>query len=78
MAIIHVNLSRHLQLRIGGLCWCQVLLPICDGNLRIRIREKTLEFSTVLSTLSPYCKLTSKCKLNTHNRLTAFGPGLPG
>jgi len=25
-----------------------------EGNQRIRIREKTLKFSTVLSTLSPY------------------------
>jgi len=30
---------------------------LADGNQRIRIREKTLEFSTVLSTLSPYLTL---------------------
>jgi len=22
-------LSRHLQLRTGGICWCKVLLPVC-------------------------------------------------
>jgi len=33
--------------------WC--LHALADGNQRIQIREKTLEFSsTVLSTLSPY------------------------
>jgi len=29
------------------------LHALADGNQRIRIREKTLEFSTVLTTLSP-------------------------
>ena len=33
------------------------LHALADGNRRIRIREKTLEFSTVLSTLSPYLTL---------------------
>ena len=33
------------------------LHAVADGNRRIRIREKTLEFSTVLSTLSPYLTL---------------------
>jgi len=42
--------SQHLQLRPGGFCWCKVLL--FDGNQHIRIRRKTLEFSsTGLSTL---------------------------
>jgi len=55
--------SRYLQLRTGGFRWCIVLLPACpsDGNQCIRIREKTLEFSsTVLSTLSPYLKSCAK------------------
>jgi len=30
------------------------LHALADGNQCIRIREKTLEFSTVLSTLCPY------------------------
>jgi len=47
--------SWHVQLRTGGFCWCKVLLPLADGNQRIRIREKTLKFSsTLLYTLSPY------------------------
>ena len=48
--------SWHLQLRTGALCWCKCLMhTLADGNQRIRIREKTLEFSsTVLSTLSLY------------------------
>ena len=48
--------SRHLRLRTGGFCWCKVSLhALADGNQRIRISEKTLEFSsTVLSTSSPY------------------------
>ena len=33
------------------------LHALADGNRHIRIREKTLEFSTVLSTLSPYLTL---------------------
>jgi len=40
-----------------GFCWCKVLLPhdLAEGNQRIRIREKSLQFSSaVLSTLSPY------------------------
>jgi len=46
--------SQHLQLRTGGAkFWCQHVL--FDGNQRIWIMEKMLEFSsTVLSTLSPY------------------------
>ena len=36
------------------------------GNQRIRIREKTLEFSsTVLSTLAPYHCLLAYCQLNS-------------
>ena len=38
---------------VGATFYC--LHALADGNQRIRIREKTLEFSsTVLSTLSPY------------------------
>ena len=55
------SVSQHLQLRTGGFSWCKVLLPAC--NQRIRIREKTLEFSTVLSMLSPYCTCADKEKL---------------
>ena len=47
--------SRHLQLRSGGFCWCKVLLlhALADGNQCIWIREKTLEFcSTVIYTVS--------------------------
>ena len=50
-------ISWHLQLRTGGFCWCKVLClhALGNGNQRIWIRDKTLEFfSTVLSTLSPY------------------------
>jgi len=67
--------SRHLQLRTGGFCWCKVLLPhaLAGCNQRIRIREKTLEFSsTVLSTQSLHLNT------QTHTRLTALCPGLPG
>ena len=49
--------SRHLQLTTGGFCWrAKFYCPhaLADGNQRIQIRDKTLEFSTVLSTLSPY------------------------
>jgi len=56
--------SRHLQLRteedfVGTKFYCPHALA--DGNQRIRIREKTLEFSsTVLSTLSPNLRSTPK------------------
>jgi len=49
--------SRHLQLSteedfVGSKLYCPHALA--DGNQRIRIREKTLEFSSVvLSALSP-------------------------
>ena len=49
--------SQRLQWRIGGFCSGKFYCPraLADGNQCIRIREKTLEFSsTVLSTLSPY------------------------
>jgi len=49
--------SRQLQLRTGGFCWCKVYCPHAPaaGNQCIPIREKMLAFSTtVLSTLSPY------------------------
>jgi len=49
--------TEHLQLRTGGFCWCKVLLPhaLADGNQRIRIRTKMMEFSSaVSSTLSLY------------------------
>jgi len=45
--------SQELEDVVGGKFYCPHALA--DGNQRIRIREKTLEFSsTVLSTLSPY------------------------
>ena len=48
--------SQHLQLRTAGFSWCKVLLP---ANQRIRIREKTLEFSsTVLSTRCLYLNMS--------------------
>jgi len=49
--------SRHLQLRTVGLVGAKLYCPhaFADGNQHIRIREKTLEFSSaVLSTLSLY------------------------
>ena len=53
--------SRHLQLTAGGFCWCAKFYgphALADGNQCNRIREKTLEFSsTVSSTLSPYLLL---------------------
>jgi len=56
-AIIQLT-SRHLQFLTGGLCWCKAdcLHALADSNQHIRIREKTLQFSsTVLYTvLSPY------------------------
>jgi len=44
----------HLQLRTGGFCWCKFYCPhaLADGNPCIWIRERMLEFSTVLSILS--------------------------
>ena len=49
-AIIQVNLRQNF---VGAEFYCPHFLA--DGNQRIRITEKTLEFSlTVLSTLSPY------------------------
>jgi len=50
-------ISRHPQLRTGGFCWSKVLLPhaLADGSEHIRIRENTLEFSSVvLPVPSPY------------------------
>ena len=44
-------ISWHPQLRTGGLCWCKVLAG-GTGNQCNRIREKMLEFSAALSTLS--------------------------
>ena len=45
--------SEELEDFVGGKFYCPYALA--DSNQRIRIREKTLEFSsTVLSTLSPY------------------------
>ena len=59
-----------------------------DDNQYIRTEEKMLEFSTVLSTLSPYLTnqqkyihinyITSACNTHTHTRLMALFPGLPG
>ena len=54
---------QHLLLRTGGFCWCKVLLPAFPCWLLmtvcIRIREKTLEFSSsVLSSLCAFSALT--------------------
>jgi len=49
--------SNELENFVGAKFYCPYVLA--DGNQRIWIREKTLEFfSTVLSTLSRYLKLT--------------------
>ena len=41
--------SRHLPLRTGGFCWCKVLPhALADVSQCIRIREKTLEFSSAV------------------------------
>jgi len=48
-------MSWHLQLRTGGFFDAQFYCPhaLADGNQRIQIREKTLEFSsTVIYTVS--------------------------
>jgi len=37
--------SGHLQLRTGGFCWCKSQHALADGNQRIQIKEKTVEFS---------------------------------
>ena len=54
--------SRHLQLRTRGFCWCKVLLPhtLADGNQHMWIREETMKFLNSLSTLSPYPGLETK------------------
>jgi len=74
-------LSQHLHIRIGGFCWCKVLLPACsaDGNQRIHIREKTLEFSSTLSLYLIYMYLRlNVTHIHTHSCLTALCPRLPG
>ena len=51
-------LVSRVQLRTGGFVGAKFycLHALADGNQRIRIREKTLEFSSaVLSTRSHYC-----------------------
>ena len=42
--------SRHLQLRTGGFCWCKVLLPhtFADGSQHIWTEEKKLDFSSTV------------------------------
>ena len=54
--------SRHIQLRTRGFCWCKVLLPhtLADGNQHMWIREETMKFLNSLSTLSPYPDLETK------------------
>jgi len=50
-------MSQHLQLRTGDFVGAKLYCPhaLADGNQRIQIREKMLEFSsTVLSTMSSY------------------------
>jgi len=44
--------SYELEDFVGANFYC--LHSLADGNQRIQIREKMLEFSTVLATLSPY------------------------
>jgi len=66
--------SRHLQLSteevfVGAKLYCPHALA--DGNQRIRIREKTLEFSTVWSALLPvlpkfWRRMTAKQACSTH------------
>jgi len=64
--------SRQLQLRTGGFCWCKVYCPHAPaaGSQCIWIRVKMLAFSTtVLSTLSPYhthIQIQHKPKQNGH------------
>jgi len=55
---------------VGAKFYCPHTLT--DGNQHIQITEKTLEFSTVLSTLSPYVTYSN------YTHLTALCPGLPG
>jgi len=61
---------QHLQLRteedfVGAKYYC--LHALADGNQRIWIREKTLEFSsTVLSTLSLYPEVEENAKSTDH------------
>ena len=50
-------ISKHLQLRTGGFCWCEVLLPTClsDGNQRIRGEDAAVLLNSVFGTVSvPY------------------------
>ena len=65
--------SRHLQFRSAEFCWCKFycLHVLAHGNQHIRIREKTLEFSTVLSTLS----LTKYCLRALDSLWTLCGHG---
>ena len=56
----HVMMSSHVGAKF------YFPQAIAAGNQRIRIREKTLEFSsTVLSTLAPYHCLLAYCQLNS-------------
>ena len=69
--------SRHLQLRAEDFVGAQFYCPhaLADGNQCIPIREKTLEFSTVLSTLSPY-RLEKRHNSTTHTHQFLRIPGL--
>ena len=63
------NNTDEATVRRIGFCWCKVLLPhdLADGNQRIRISEKTLEFSsTVLTTLTPYLVRRNKDNEKAH------------
>jgi len=54
--------SQEMKDFVGAKFYC--LHVLADGNQRIRVREKTLEFSAVLSTLSPsHCLIveTTEC-----------------
>jgi len=71
-----ICVSRHLQLRAEGFCWCKVLLPACPCWQKPTIKVKMLEFSsTVLSTLYPYHKsgqkLYKRCPANTECSIEA-------
>ena len=45
-----VCVSRHLQLRTGGFCWCKVLLPAypCYQHPAHSVGEKTMKFCSAL------------------------------
>ena len=65
--------SRHLQLTTGGFFGAQIYC-LAEGHQRIRVREKTLEFSSaVLSTLFSYLQ-NSKCFVIIRYRYSVWNP----